>query len=70
MCFAPGQDFDGRFGHFDLQKVLFPLLVSNLYRKDMKHFVRKKPRMQMVDLLQQTSHEMQTILALCQRSYG
>jgi len=44
VCFAPGNDFDGRFDHFDSYKVLFPLLISNLCRKDMKHFVVEKPQ--------------------------
>jgi len=44
VCFAPGNDFDGRFDHFDSYKVLFPLLISNLFRKDMKHFVVEKPQ--------------------------
>jgi len=44
MCFAPGNDFGGCFDHFDSYKVLFPLLISNLSRKDMKHFVVEKPQ--------------------------
>ena len=44
VCFAPGNDFGGRFDHFDSYKVLFPLLISNLSRKDMKHFVVENPK--------------------------
>ena len=44
MCFAPGYDFDGRVDQFDSSKVLFPLLISNLCGKDMRHFVVEKPK--------------------------
>ena len=41
--FARGYDIDGRFDRFHSWKVFFPLLISNLCRKDMKHFVIEKP---------------------------
>ena len=67
--FARGYDTDGCFDRFHSWKVFFPLLISNLCRKDMKHFVIEKPKVQMEDLLQQACHEMRTTPAVCLRSY-
>ena len=67
--FARGYGIDGRFDRFHSWKVFFPLLISNLCRKDMKHFVIEKPMVQMEDLLQQACHEMRTTPAVCLRSY-
>ena len=66
--FARGYDIDGRFDRFHSRKVFFPLL-NNLCRKDMKHFVIEKLKVQMEDLLQQACHEMRTTPAVCLRSY-
>ena len=40
--FRAREYFGGRYNHFDSKKVLFPLLISNLCQKDMKHFVVEK----------------------------
>ena len=40
--FRTREYFGGRYNHFDSKKVLFPLLISNLCWKDMKHFVVEK----------------------------
>ena len=53
---------------FTHEKCFFPLLISNLFRKDMKHFVTENLNVQMEDLLQQACHEMRTP-AVCLRSY-
>ena len=37
--------------------MLFSLLISNLYRKDMRHFVVEKPKDANGDLLQQAFHD-------------
>ena len=42
--FAREYYIDGRFDRFHSWKVFFPLLISNLCRKDMKHFVTGKKK--------------------------
>ena len=42
MCFAPGKTLVAAIIISIKKKVLFPLLISNLCRKDMKHFVVEK----------------------------
>ena len=46
--------------------MLFPLLISNLCRNDMKRFVVEKPK----DANERFVHEMRTMPAVCLGNYG